>query len=180
MYRISLFFLLALFSKASVLSADNIITVEKKVKIHRFKHTKVVLFKIDSTAFYFDASHLMSEVGVGKGIHLYHQPIIKDLILLLGQKDTVDLSKHRNRSLILSLVNEGLKKGYVDIYFSNKLYPDHVIQSIEYWDIGVKSSPNKDSNLYRPESDVFMDHEGNIFYYFKPSLKRPTEQRFRD
>jgi len=159
---------------------DDIITIEKKIKLHHFKHTKLILFKIDSCAFYFDAAHFMSEAGLNKGVHDYHAPMHKDLTLLLGQKDTVDISNHRERSIILSMVNEGLKKGYVEIYFSGKPIHEKTITNIEYWDKGVRSSHLKDSNLYRPESDIFTNHDGEIFYYFKPSLKRSKEQRNRD
>ncbi len=155
---------------------DNIITIEKKIKIHHFKHIKVVCYKIDTCVFYFDAHHFMSEAGVGSGKHKYHEPIIKDLTLLLGQRDTVDLSKHTNSSVVQSLVNEGLKKGYVEILFSGKKFEGKVIDNIEYWDKDVHASDFKSSNFYRPDSDVYTTEEGDIFYYYRPAIKRVTER----
>jgi hypothetical protein len=159
---------------------DNIVTVEKKVKIHHFKHVKVVSYKIDSCTFYFDAHHFMSETGLNEGRHKYHEPLLKDLTLLLGQKDTVDISKHTNTTVVQSLVSEGLKKGYVEILFSGKIFHGKTIVNIEYWDKDVLNSNFKTSNLYRPDSDVFTTEEGEIFYYYRPAIKRVTEQRFRD
>lgn len=159
---------------------DNIVTIEKKVKIHHFKHVKVIAYKVDSCTFYFDAHHFMSNVGISEGKHKYHEPLLKDLTLLLGQKDTVDISKHTNVSVVMSLINEGLKKGYVEILFSGKKFSAKTIVNIEYWDRGVLTSDSKSSNLYRPDSDVFTTEEGDIFYYYRPAIKRVTEQRFRD
>src|ERR1700760_325068 len=85
---------------------DNIVTVEKKIKIHHFKHVKVVLYKIDTCAFYFDANQFMTEVGVNAEKHKYHEPVLKDLNVLLSQKDTVDISLHKQSAIVSSLVND--------------------------------------------------------------------------
>ncbi len=159
---------------------DTIITIEKHVKLHHFKHTKVVSYKIDTCLFYFDAHHFMSETGVNEGKHKYHEPILKDLTLLLGQKDTVDLTLHTNKTIVTSLVTDGLKRGFVEIFFSDKKYSGKSIMSIEYWDKDVHSCQFKTSNLYRPDGDVFTLEDGTIFYYYRPAIKRVTEQRFRD
>jgi hypothetical protein len=158
---------------------DNIVTIEKKIKIHHFKHVKIICYKIDSCTFYFDANQFMTEVGVNAEKHKYHEPVLKDLNLLLGQKDTVDISSHKQASVVSSLVNDGLEKGFVTILFSGKHYLGKTIINIEYWDKDVLASEYKNSNYYRPEGDVFTLVDGEIFYYFKPTLAR-TEHRFRD
>jgi hypothetical protein len=158
---------------------DNIITIEKKIKIHHFKATKVVAYKIDSCTFYFDAHHFMSEVHINAGKHQYHEPVLKDLTLLLGQKDTVDLTKHKYNTIVASLVNDALEKGYFTLYFSGKEYHEKTILNIEYWDKDVHTTENKHSNFYRPDSDIFMLLEGAIFYYYKPAIKRAIHN-FRD
>ena len=180
MYYFLYILLLNAFGITDTKNDDNIITIEKKVKIHHFKHEKVVSYKIDTCVFYFDAHHFMSEEGVNVGMHKYHEPLLKDLTLMLGQKDTVDLTAYKNSTVVASLVNNGLKKGYVEIVFSGKKYLGKTIVDIEYWDKDVYTSDYKESNLYRPDGEVFTLEEGDIFYYHRPAIKRVSEQRFRD
>ncbi len=158
---------------------DNIITIEKKIKIHHFKAVKIVSYKIDTCTFYFDAHHFLAEIHVNVGKHKFHEPVLKDLQLLLGQKDTVDLSAHRYTAIVSSLVNDALEKGYFTIYFSGKEYHGKNILNIEYWDKDIHTNEFKHSNFYRPESDIFMLPEGDIFYYYKPAIKRAAHN-FRD
>jgi hypothetical protein len=158
---------------------DNIVTVEKKIKIHHFKHVKVICYKIDSCTFYFDAHQFMTEVGVNAEKHKYHEPVLKELNILLTQKDTVDISSHKQASVVSSLVNDGLEKGFVTILFSGKHYLGKTIINIEYWDKDILASEYKNNSFYRPDGDVFTLVDGEIFYYFKPALAR-SEHRFRD
>lgn len=158
---------------------DNIVVIEKKIKIHHFKAHKTVLFKIDTSAFYFDASHFMSELHGNDGKHGFHEPVLKDLVLLLGQKDTVNLSDHRYTAIVASLVNDALERGYYTVYFSGKEYHGKNVINVEYWDKDVHTNEMKHSNFYRPDSDIFMLPEGQIFYYYKPAIKR-TVHHFRD
>ncbi len=159
---------------------DRIITIEKKVKLHHTKHTKVISYKVDTCVFYFDARHFMAEGHVSDVKHRFHEPVLKDLSLLLVHKDTVDLSAHKYVSIVSSLVNDALEKGYVEIYFSGKPYLGKSILNIEYWDKDVHSHEHKHSDFYRPDSDIFMlVDEGVIFYYYKPAIKR-AEHKFRD
>lgn len=180
MYYILYILLAHTFGISTTGGDDNIITVEKKIKIHHFKHEKLVAYKIDTCLFYFDANHFMSEIGSNAAKHKYHESVLKDLTLLFGQKDTVDLTSYKNASAVASLVNEGLKKGYVEILFSGKKYLGKIIVNIEYWDKDVYGSDHKASPLYRPDGDVYTLEEGDIFYYYRPAIKRITDQRFRD
>ena len=158
---------------------DNIIVIEKKIKIHHFKAIKIIAYKIDTSTFYFDAHHFMIEVHGSEGKHKFHEPVLKDLALLLGQKDTVDLSAHRYTSIVASLVNDALERGYYTMYFSGKEYHGKNVLNVEYWDKDIHTSEFKHSNFYRPDSDIFMLPEGEIFYYYKPALKRAAHN-FRD
>ncbi len=159
---------------------DNIITIEKRIKTHHTKHSKVVRYRLDTCTFYFDAHHFMMEVHVNDGKHLFHEPVLKELHLLLLQKDTVDISSHQNKAIVSSLVNDALEKGFVELYFSGRPYHGKNILNIEYWDKDVHTHEHKHSNFYRPDSDIFMlEDEGEIFYYYKPVIKR-TEHKFRD
>ncbi|HWZ21884.1 MAG TPA: hypothetical protein VNW06_04480 [Cytophagaceae bacterium] len=180
MYYFLYILLLHSFGISTTQNDDNIITIEKKIKIHHFKHEKVISYKIDTCLFYFDAHYFMSEVGINEVKHKYHEPVLKDLTLLLGQKDTVDLSSYKSTAVVASLVNDGLEKGFVEILFSGKKYLGKTIVNIEYWDKDVYGSDHKTSALYRPDSDVYTLEEGDIFYYYMPSVKRITDQRFRD
>jgi hypothetical protein len=158
---------------------DNIITIEKKIKLHHTKQVKVIRYRIDSCTFYFDAQHFISEENVNEGKHKYHEPVLKDLELLLAHRDTVDLSTHKYAAIVSSLVNDALEKGYVEIFFSGKPYHGKMVLNIEYWDKDVHTEENKNSNFYRPDSDIFMLTEGDIFYYYTPAVKRAAH-KFRD
>lgn len=159
---------------------DNIITIEKKIKLHHTKHHKVVRYSIDTCTFYFDAHHFMAEVHVNEGKHAFHEPVLKELTQLLTQRDTVDITNHKQTSITASLVNDGLEKGFVEIFFSGKPYHGKAILNVEYWDKDIHTSEHKHSNFYRPDSDIFMlIDEGEIFYYYKPSIKRAVH-KFRD
>ncbi len=159
---------------------DNVITIEKKVKIHHTKHVKIVRYKIDTCTFYFDANHFMAEVHVNEGKHKFHEPVLKELALQLAQKDTVDISTNKSVAIVSSLVNDALEKGFVELYFSGKAYHAKTILNIEYWDKDIHNHEHKHSNFYRPDSDIFMlIDEGEIFYYYKPAIKR-AEHKFRD
>jgi len=178
MYHLLFIFFLNLFAAPNV-EDDNIITIEKKIKIHHFKATKVVRYSIDTCTFYFDAHHFMLETHINAGKHQYHEPVLKDLTLLFGQKDTVDLSHHKYTAIVSSLVNDALEKGYFTIYFSGKEYHEKNIVNMEYWDKDVHTNEHKHSNFYRPDSDIFMLLDGDIFYYYKPAIKRAAHN-FRD
>jgi hypothetical protein len=177
------FLLILFFNPFGILGTedDNVITIEKKIKIHHTKHSKVVRYKIDTCTFYFDAHHFMLESShINEGKHKFHEPILKDLTLLLVHQDTVDLSYHKYKAEVSSLVNDALEKGYVELYFSGKPYHGKTILNIEYWDKDVHTHEHKHSNFYRPDSDIFMlIDEGEIFYYYKPAIKR-AEHKFRE
>jgi hypothetical protein len=150
---------------------DNILTIEKKVKLHHFKHTKVIY-----CGFCFDAHHFMHEVQGNEGKHKFHEPLLNDLSLLLGQRDTVDISRHQYKAIVSSMVNDGLEKGFVEIYFHKKKYEGKTIFNFEYWDKDVHNHEHKNSNFYRPDSDIYMTEEGDIFFYYTPPNKRTTHQ----
>ncbi|HSZ24819.1 MAG TPA: hypothetical protein VK766_03825 [Cytophagaceae bacterium] len=158
---------------------DNVVIIEKKIKIHSFKSAKIICYKIDTCTFYFEPGHFMSQTVANEGKHRYHEVVLKELPALLSKKDTVDLTKSKENTVVSSLVNDALEKGYVNILFSGKLFSGKTIINVEYWDKDVLLSEFKNSNLYRPDSDVFTLLDGELIYYYKPALKR-SEPRFRD
>jgi hypothetical protein len=160
------------------ITSDKIVTVKKTVKIRPFRTAQIITYRKDSCTFYFEAAQFMT-TGINESKNKYHEPVLAELAGLVHKKDTVDISAHKQRAVVESLVNDALERGYVHIFFSGKEYSGRSYTNLEYWDKDVLTSKHKGNSFYRPESDIFMLKDGNIFFYFKPSVKR-TEHRFRD